>query len=193
MQSLKRKNVVFILLVFSVLLHACLFGQMKDPVPTKAFIPFPTNALSCSIRLFKPWGKVEVSMVNTSSVRQVFSAPRMITGVDLQSEKNIEVNTINIECRWGGNRTVSAMYGTFEKTIIGNTNMSLPPHGTSKVVIDLKDFYFGMRDNLVPFNECFKEGDSNVCIQASLVTINQTKHTAISMSNEENIKGDYIH
>ena len=136
--------------------------------------------------------------MNTSSVMQVFSAPRMITGIDLQSATNIQVNTINMDFRWGGDRGASAEYAfaeylTFERKIIETTNMSLLPNGTSKVVINLKDFYISARCNGVPFNEWFKQGESNICIQASLKTINRTEETVVSMSNTETIKGDYIY
>jgi hypothetical protein len=193
MQSLKRQKVICVVLGAFVLFHACLFGQTNEPVPSKIFIPFPTNVLSCSIRLLDSWGKVEILIVNASSTRQVFSAPRIITAVDLQSETNIQVNTINFHFRWGDNRSASAEYGTFEKSIVTNKYLSLLPDETSKVVINLKDFYFSMRDNLVPFNECFTRGNSNIYVQASLVTVNRTKYTAVTRSNEENLKGEYIY
>ena len=186
---------MFVLLVS---LTGCLFGPLKRAIPTPEFIPFPTNALSCSIRPLVPWGTIEVSIMNTSSVMQVFSAPRMGKGIDLQSATNMHVNTIKMNFRWGGDRGASAEYAfaeylTFERRNIVTTNMSLLPNSTSKVVINLKDFYISARCNLVPFNEWFKQGESNICIQASLVKINHTEETVVSMSNPETIKGDYIY
>ena len=192
MKLLNRKTVAF-MFVLLVSLTGCLFGPLKRAVPTPEFIPFPTNALSCSIRPLVPWGMIEVSIMNTSSVMQVFSAPRRFTGIDLQSATNIQVNTIKMDFRWGGDRGAFAEYLTFERRNIVTTNMSLLPNSTSKVVINLKDFYISARCNLVPFNEWFKQGESNICIQASLKTINRTEETVVSMSNTETIKGDYIY
>ena len=195
MQSLNhQKRVYSVFGVFiAILCYTCLLGQTNGPAPTRMFIPFPSNALSCSIRLLNSWGKVEMSIMNTSSVKQVFSAPRIITGVDLQSETNIQVNTINFHFRWGENRSASAEYGTFQKSVAMNTSISLLPNETSNVIMNLKDFHFSMRDNAVPFNECFERGKSNVFVKASLVTVNRTKQNVVSESNEEVLMGEYIY
>jgi len=163
------------------------------PTRLDGFVPFPTNALSCSIKILRTWGEVEVSIKNTSSVKQTFSAPKILTGVDLESEPIAQGNTINFELRWGDNQFACADYSTFERINVAYKTMSLSPDETSRIVINLKDAQLNMRDNLVPFDQCFKKGGSIIFVRVLLVNIRDAKTSVIAQSNEEQFKGKCVY
>jgi hypothetical protein len=165
-------------------------------VSPQTFIPFPTNALACSVSFTKNWGEVEVVIKNASSTKQVFSAPRSITGVDfesVESETNMQINTLEFNFRWGENGFAEAQYMTLERKSIVNRTISLRPKETFTIVLNLTNTCLGRRDNVVPFNGMFTKGDSDIIIRASLVSIMHARYAIIAQSNEERFKGKYIY
>lgn len=166
--------------------------QQKRNEGKAGFRPMGKDVFSCWIEVSDKFGDIEVTIKNVSLEKVSFSKPRMMTGTDLNNDKGISANSLELQLRWETNQVANLQFATFKKIDTEDKIIDLNPGETIKLNMNLKNTLVERRCNLVPFNECFSEGTQEMSVTLSIVRVANKGIEKISESNTLVIHGKYI-
>jgi hypothetical protein len=155
------------------------------------YIPAMTNAIRCTVKKAgEPW-RMDVSLKNITTNRIVFSKPRIVTGVDIGNA--LSLNSMECLLVWAQTNMASLSYMTTNSVRLLDENWSLNPGESGTFSFDLRDTMVARRCNLVPFAECFAEGELDMSLTLTVMSYTNQNEITISRSEPIVVRGKYIY
>ncbi len=184
------KKVMYLSFLSVILMTSSCLRKRNEGM--EGFKPMEKDVFSCLIEISDKFGDIDVTIKNVTSEKVSFSKPRMMTGTDLNNNKGVSANSLELQLKWETNKVANLQYATFKKIDIDDEIINLNPGGTIKINMNLKNTLVERRCNLVPFDECFSEGTQDISVSLSIVRIANKGIEKVSESNTAIIHGKYI-
>ena len=187
-KSIRKLFVIFIFLLSFIMAMLYLFTIRSG----KAVIPLQENDISCSINFTEKFGEFEVSITNAKGKKLKFLKPRVITKYDMENTKNLTANSIKVQLEWDHEGFAELQYLSYNGTEIRDEIITLAPGETKKIIYNMEDSIFQRRCNMIPFNEGFTKGETEISATLTIFSIINDKDVVIAKSKRNTFKAKYI-